>query len=550
MSCCPPAPEINIAEVNLDEPTQGAEVERHPGETEDCYMRRRGNVSETGQVDDKTEPVECKININSIVPDGTASINITFGMTTGGCGVTSWEFTPASFPGVTMNTSTGAMSGTFDSSVHGQRLTLRVKAYAGATLLDDRTYAFSPTIYDSTNSIQLTHPLPGSRVTSQFGPRKPPAQGASSQHGGCDFATGRRAEVLCAADGVVDHADPGRGYGNYIIVKHLDAAGQHLISTLYAHLDEMYVKRGQKVKGGQPLGREGNTGIGSGPHLHFEVRTRNGTKVDPLPYIRGPIPVSVGVTPDNQPTGGVTLPPYPPSNNRGATDAGVQAAEGCEAFGPNYPDPATPQASAPTPPAVTPTNGGGLPPPELTDAFERAWYFTMTHEVNSKWMTTADTTPINAPPNDVWNGTIDTAEQRKRVGFVDHPKDPGGVTKFGVAQRYNPKVDVREVDYPTSRQTGYNVYWLAPSNNCSVMSPRIACMAFDMNYLMGPGGSKKVMQQAGVSGTETGAAELAALEAITAARISYLRAKPGWPTFGKGWTRRAMESLAYCKELT
>jgi lysozyme family protein len=173
----------------------------------------------------------------------------------------------------------------------------------------------------------------------------------------------------------------------------------------------------------------------------------------------------------------------------------------------------------------------------------------MTHEVNSKWMTTPDRTPIQAPPNDVWNGLIDTPDQQERVGFVNHPKDPGGVTKFGIAQRYNPNVNVRETDYITCRETGYNVYWLAASNNCSSMSPRIACMAFDMNYLLGPSASKRVMQNAGVTGTETGPAELAALDAITAARLAYLKTKPGWSTFGKGWTRRANECLAYCKAL-
>lgn len=530
MSCCPPAPDIQVAEVNPDEPSQGAEVQRLPGEPEDCFLARKGNVSETGQVDDKTVPVDDKIQQSSIVVKPDASVNMQF--TVSGPRVpTSWTFTPSSFAGGVTGSSSGLLSGTFATSVHGQKLTIRVVAADGAGTIDDRTYNFSPSIYDESSSIRLTHPLPGSIQTSGFGPRKPPAQGASSEHLALDFAYGGGVtkDVFCAADGEVILARPGTGYGNYVMVKHKNAAGQHLITTLYAHLDSIYVKLGQKVVGGQAIGKEGNTGIGSGPHLHFEVRMPNGSKVDPTPYLKGAVTVANGVTPNNQPDSSGTT--TKPEAGAGVTPPEVAARTSCEAFGPSY------QGSAPAP----------APAPPTGDPFEKAWYFTMTHEVNSLWMTSPDRSPGQNPVDD---GLIDTPANVQRVGFVDHPKDPGGATKFGVAQRYNPKVNTKVMKYAEARQTGFNVYWKAPQNDCSAMSSvKVAVMAFDMNYLLGPGGSKKVMQAAGATGNETGAAETAALDAIHAARIAYLKARPGdrFKTFGKGWTRRAEECLAYAK---
>jgi murein DD-endopeptidase MepM/ murein hydrolase activator NlpD len=537
MSCCPAAPDIQVAEVNPDEPSQGAEVQRLPGESEDCFMARSGNVSETGQVDDKTEPIADKIQQNSVVTDGSAYIHLQF--TVNGPRVaTSWTFAPASFPGVTMS-SGGLMDGTFDPSVQKTKLTVRVQAIDGAGIIDDRTYDFSPSVYNGSSSITLTHPLPGSIITCKFGPRKPPVQGASSDHKGIDMAYGggTTKDVLCAADGEVVLARPGTGYGNYVMVKHLDAGGKHLITTLYAHLDSIYVKLGQKVVGGQSVGKEGHSGIGSGAHLHFEVRLPNDTKVDPMPYLQGAVVVANGVTPNNQPDGTGTTPAT--DGGKGVTAAEVAARTSCAAFGPSY--------EGTAPPSTVPAAPAGNP-------FDKAWFFTMQHEVNSLWNSAADRSPTSegvAPGNpDIDAGLIDTPARVQRVGFVDHPKDPGGATKFGVAQRYNPKIKITDMPYVKARETGYNVYWLASQNNCGSMSSvKVAVMAFDMNYLLGPGGSKQVLSAAGATGAETGAAELAALDSIHAARIAYLKARPGdrFKTFGRGWTRRAEECLAYAK---
>lgn len=77
--------------------------------------------------------------------------------------------------------------------------------------------------------------------------------------------------VFASLDGVVTLIRGGNawngGYGNYIVIKHANG-----VQTLYAHLDSISVSTGQKVNKGQFIGRSGNTGRSTGPHLHFEVR--------------------------------------------------------------------------------------------------------------------------------------------------------------------------------------------------------------------------------------------------------------------------------------
>ena len=93
-------------------------------------------------------------------------------------------------------------------------------------------------------------------------------------------------KIVAAADGKVLTAftanTTGGGYGYHVIIDHgTDAKGQR-ITTLYAHMSEVFVKSGQTVKGGETvLGKAGDTGRVSGPHLHFEVRVNN-VCVDPI----------------------------------------------------------------------------------------------------------------------------------------------------------------------------------------------------------------------------------------------------------------------------
>ena len=74
-------------------------------------------------------------------------------------------------------------------------------------------------------------------------------------------------------------------YGNFVKIKHSDG-----YYTLYAHLKEVYVKKGDYVKKGQQIGYMGDTGNAYGVHLHFEIRNNYDVKIDPLPYLDRDLP--------------------------------------------------------------------------------------------------------------------------------------------------------------------------------------------------------------------------------------------------------------------
>jgi murein DD-endopeptidase MepM/ murein hydrolase activator NlpD len=110
-------------------------------------------------------------------------------------------------------------------------------------------------------------------ITSKYGPRTHPTTGVKGFHNGIDLAyngsTGRMTQgsnCYAVDSGKVAIAKHNSSYGNYIVIVHKN------YSTLYAHLDKMYVAPGAQVAKGQHIGLVGNTGTSTGPHLHFEVR--------------------------------------------------------------------------------------------------------------------------------------------------------------------------------------------------------------------------------------------------------------------------------------
>lgn len=107
---------------------------------------------------------------------------------------------------------------------------------------------------------------------------------ASGYHTGVDFAVPTGTSVRAVTSGTVVSAGWAGSYGYQVVVRHHDGR-----FSQYAHLSAISVRGGQKVNSGQALGRSGNTGNSSGPHLHFEVRTGPGygSDVDPLAYLRG-----------------------------------------------------------------------------------------------------------------------------------------------------------------------------------------------------------------------------------------------------------------------
>lgn len=116
-------------------------------------------------------------------------------------------------------------------------------------------------------------------ITSYFGPRRAPIEGASTDHGAIDIAVPTGENIYSALDGIVIVSEYSYGYGNYVVVDH--GGG---ITTLYAHASQRYVSAGDSVSQGEPIAAAGSTGYSTGPHLHFEIRI-NGVRVDPLDYV-------------------------------------------------------------------------------------------------------------------------------------------------------------------------------------------------------------------------------------------------------------------------
>jgi murein DD-endopeptidase MepM/ murein hydrolase activator NlpD len=135
--------------------------------------------------------------------------------------------------------------------------------------------------------------LKNKRVTSPYGYRYHPLTGNYKFHTGIDLAGPNSGDIkqnniYAAMDGVVITAvnlpNSKTGYGSYIIISHgYSERYESNVSTLYAHLDSLNVKKGDEVKQGQLIGKVGTTGSSTGYHLHFEVRM-NGLTTDPLAY--------------------------------------------------------------------------------------------------------------------------------------------------------------------------------------------------------------------------------------------------------------------------
>ncbi len=137
-------------------------------------------------------------------------------------------------------------------------------------------YANQRNIQDATPSIR---PTDKTRITSGFGYRLSPfGTYVASYHYGLDFAGKPGAKIYATADGVVRQTGWAQGYGQAILIDH--GFGY---STLYGHLADIKVKKGDKVRRGQTIAAMGTTGRSTGVHLHYEV-WKDGTPVNPRGY--------------------------------------------------------------------------------------------------------------------------------------------------------------------------------------------------------------------------------------------------------------------------
>jgi murein DD-endopeptidase MepM/ murein hydrolase activator NlpD len=107
--------------------------------------------------------------------------------------------------------------------------------------------------------------------------RKDPINGALSFHSGIDLRANTGTTVMAALDGTVSVTGENWLYGRHIIISHGNG-----YKTIYAHLNTISVKQGDKVASGRKIGESGNTGHSTGPHLHFGIYDKNNRLVNPL----------------------------------------------------------------------------------------------------------------------------------------------------------------------------------------------------------------------------------------------------------------------------
>ena len=121
-------------------------------------------------------------------------------------------------------------------------------------------------------------PINGARLSSGFGMRKHPILGYNKKHQGVDFAAPTGTPIMAAGTGHIEFVGNNGGAGKYIRIKHLNG-----YKTSYSHLSKYAsgIQKNVKVLQGQVIGYVGNTGLSTGPHLHYEV-IFNGKRINPM----------------------------------------------------------------------------------------------------------------------------------------------------------------------------------------------------------------------------------------------------------------------------
>ena len=154
---------------------------------------------------------------------------------------------------------------------------------AAALLIPASAPAVAASHDNRTSSAQAAFadlPTTNYRLSAKFNQRG--GYWSSGRHTGLDFAAPSGTRVDAVADGKVVFAGRAGAYGKAVIIKHCDGK-----RSLYAHLNKITTKKGKKVTSGTKIGKVGSTGNTTGPHLHFEVRGKNGKKLNPRNYLRG-----------------------------------------------------------------------------------------------------------------------------------------------------------------------------------------------------------------------------------------------------------------------
>ena len=117
------------------------------------------------------------------------------------------------------------------------------------------------------------------RLSAKFGMMLHPITKKKQMHRGLDWAAPAGTPVKAAGSGIVLEAGDKGNYGKCVIIVH-----DEIYQTLYAHLESIDVAVNQEIQAGDILGKVGNTGLSTGPHLHYEV-LKNGVAVNPADYM-------------------------------------------------------------------------------------------------------------------------------------------------------------------------------------------------------------------------------------------------------------------------
>ena len=177
----------------------------------------------------------------------------------------------------------------------------------------------------------------------------------------------------------------------------------------------------------------------------------------------------------------------------------------------------------------------------MSSNFQMALYATL-------WFETGGLFDPNIP------GCIDGTDH-ERCGLVNDPDDAGGLTKYGIAQRFHPELDVLNIDFATASEVYYSDYWV--KSGCDKISGLVAAYVFDMSVMSGVYEGDKLLQMAlgvaadGIFGPQTDAAEeqqamiseQVILDKMVKLRqnfyIMITQLRPSQMKFLNGWTRRA-----------
>lgn len=146
-------------------------------------------------------------------------------------------------------------------------------------LYSDQNLPTNVSLEQSILGFDYTTPVLGP-LTSNFGYRQHPVEGEERFHYGLDIAADTGTAIGSFADGTVTAVGESSSYGKYCIVDH---AGGY--STLYAHCSRITATSGTAVREGEKLAEVGETGIATGPHLHFELH-REETYLNPIYYVK------------------------------------------------------------------------------------------------------------------------------------------------------------------------------------------------------------------------------------------------------------------------